>query len=681
MTPTHVTFWNIPLDGIVLYPLAAAAIAIAVYGLVRRIRRWKIARAVYSSGQWGLRAVSFVKLVFTDGLGHRRFLRDPYPGIMHFFMFWGTLFLFAGTIIDASSHYGPHYNVGNFYLGASFIFDIMGLLVLVGITIAAYRRYVQRPDRLDSLPGDAVGLALLAGIVVTGYFVEGARLAVPEPSDAAYHIWSPVGMTLSGLFDSMSQSAREGWHRGFWYLHSVLALATIAYVALTVNKLSHIVVSTVNTYFRPLGPKTVMQPIDIEKVETMGAGKIEEFRWKDMLDLDSCTRCGRCQDNCPTYLSGKALSPKKVIQDLKTHWLEQSAKPAAQSIEGPSKAMVGDVIADQVIWDCTSCRSCEEQCPVYIEPVHKIMEMRRYLALMTGKLPDGVQTTLRSMQQRGHPWAGSQYLRLRDDWTKEAEIARLTPGQKADTLFWVGCTGALVDRNVKVTLAVTRLLKLAGVDFGVLGGEETCCGDPARRLGYELQFQEMAQKNIQMFQEHGIKRIVATCPHCFNVIKKEYPQFGGKFEVVHHSQLLAELLERGRLKLDSKVGTTVTYHDPCYLGRYNDVYSPPRRVLSRVFRHAPKEMKRSRWKSFCCGGGGGHMWMEEVGGQRINEMRCDDILNTGAEVAVTACPYCLQMVETGMERKRATDPIRILDIAEAVELGATGNVTPGGKTA
>ncbi|MDO8473277.1 MAG: heterodisulfide reductase-related iron-sulfur binding cluster [Dehalococcoidia bacterium] len=666
MQPTHITFWNIPLDGIVLYPLAAVTVFLAGYVLVRRIRRWKIARGAYSPGKWGYRTVSFIKLILTDGLGHRRFLRDPYPGIMHFFIFWGFIVLFAGTLIDATSHYGPHYNTGNFYLTTSLILDILGLFVLIGVGIAAYRRYVQRPGRLDNQPGDAISLALVAAMVITGYLVEGARLSVPEPSDAAYHIWSPAGMVLSGLFDGLSVGAREGWHRGFWYLHVALVLGTISYVSLSANKLSHIVISTINTYFRPLGPKTVMQPIDIEKAETMGVGKIEEFRWKDMLDLDSCTRCGRCQDNCPAHLSGKALSPKKVIQDLKGHWRQTTAAKREETAQAPS--MIGDVIAEQVLWDCTSCRSCEEQCPVYIEPVYKIMEMRRYQALMAGKLPDTAQTTLRNMQQRGHPWAGIGNLRLREDWAKEAGISKLSPGQQVETLLWVGCTGALVDRNVKVTLATTRLLRQAGVDFGVLGGDEICCGDPARRLGYELQFQEMAQKNIESFREHGIKRIVTPCPHCMNAIKNEYPQFGGDFEVLHHSQFLADLLDQGKLKVGAKLDKAATYHDPCYLGRYNDAYSAPRRAISRVFRHKVREMERSRWKSFCCGGGGGHMWMEEVGGKRINDMRCDQVMETGAQMAVTACPFCLQMLETGMERKGVKESFQITDIAEAVEL-------------
>ncbi|MEW6034580.1 MAG: heterodisulfide reductase-related iron-sulfur binding cluster, partial [Chloroflexota bacterium] len=530
MAPTHETFWNIPTDGLILYPLAAVAVGILVYALLRRIRLWRMGKGKTELGGWGKRVLSFIGIGVTDGLFHRRFLRDPYPGLMHLLIFWGCIILLIGTFLDVLSHYGLHFMKGGFYLVSSLVLDIFGILILVGVAVAAYRRYVQRPGRLDNQPGDGLALILIALVVITGYLVEGFRLSVPEPGDAGYAVWSPVGAVLAGAFDGLGEDSRLAWHQGLWWTHSLLVLSAIAYLSLSNNKLSHVIVSTVNAFLRPLGPKSVLQPIDIEKAETMGVGKLEEFRWKDLLDLESCTRCGRCQDNCPTHLSDKALSPKKVIQDLKAHWLEQAARPASEGEEQAGPSMVGEVIPEQAIWDCTSCRSCEEQCPVYIQPLHKIMEMRRYLALMLGKLPETAQITLRNMQQRGHPWAGSQYLRLRDDWLKEVGISKLASGQQSETLLWVGCTGALAERNVKVTAAVVKLLRQAGVEFGVLGGDETCCGDPARRLGYELQFQEMAQRNIQMFQDHGVKRIITFCPHCYNVLKNEYTQFGGSFQ-------------------------------------------------------------------------------------------------------------------------------------------------------
>jgi len=675
--PTHETFWNINVGGIVLYPLAALSLGIFIYALVRRSRLWQEGKAPVGFGPWRRRIFSSVRLAFTEILGHRRLLRHPYPGLMHLALFWGAITLLIGTVLDSLSHYTVHFMQGRFYLVSSAILDIMGLLLLVGVGVAAYRRYVQRPVRLDNRPEDGVSLAVIALLVVSGFFVEALRTSVPEPADSGYAAWWPAGQALSLAFSGLSQGARLAWHQAAWWTHAALVLGGIVYLSLTANKLSHIIFSTTNTLLRPLGPKSVLAPIDLEKAETMGAGKIADFSWKDVLELDACTRCGRCQDNCPAHLSGKGLSPKKVVQDLKAHWLQGVGKPSATEGQQPPVEMVGGVITDQAIWDCTSCRSCEEQCPVYVRPLHKIMEMRRYLALMVGRLPDTAQASLRNMQQRGHPWAGSQYLRLRDDWLKEAGLHKLGEGEECDTLLWVGCTGALVDRNVKVTLALVRLMGQAGVKFGVLGGNETCCGDPARRLGYELQYQEMAQRNIQAFLEHKVQRIVTPCPHCFNVLKNEYPQLGGGFEVLHHSEYLARLLAQGRLKVGRQMEKRVTYHDPCYLGRYNDKYNAPREAIGMVFHGKLHEMGRSKWQSFCCGGGGGHTWVEESGGLRINEMRCEQALGTGAEIAVTACPFCLQMLENGLERKQSKDKLQILDLAEVV---AQASTLPQAKT-
>lgn len=657
-----------------LYPLAAIAVGLFIYALVRRSRLWQAGKAPVQLGPWRRRVLSFVGLGLTELLGHSRLLRHPLPGLMHLALFWGAIALLIGTVLDSLSHYTVHFMQGRFYLIASMALDIFGLVLLVGVVVAAYRRYVQRPDRLDSRREDGVSLAVISLLVVSGFFVEAFRISVPEPADAGYAAWSPVGHVLSLAFGGMSEGGRLAWHQAVWWAHAALVFGGIVYLSLTANKLSHIIFSTTNVFLRPLGPKSALEPIDLEKAETMGAGRIADFTWRDVLELDACTRCGRCQDNCPAHLSGKDLSPKKVVQDLKAHWLKEVSAPGATEEAAPVD-IAGSVIAEQSVWDCTSCRSCEEQCPVHVRPLHKVMEMRRYLALMAGRLPETAQASLRNMQQRGHPWAGSQYLRLRDDWLKEAGLQKLDTVDECDTLLWVGCTGALVDRNVKVTTALAGLMRQAGVKFGVLGGNETCCGDPARRLGYELQYQEMAQRNIQAFREHKVQRIVTPCPHCFNVLKNEYPQLGGGFEVVHHSEYLAYLLAQGRLKVARTLDRQVTYHDPCYLGRYNDQYNAPRRALGLVLSGKPREMARSKWQSFCCGGGGGHTWVEESGGERINEMRCQQALDTGVEVAVTACPFCLQMLENGLERKQAKDKLQILDLAEVV---AQASAPPAG---
>jgi Fe-S oxidoreductase len=330
--------------------------------------------------------------------------------------------------------------------------------------------------------------------------------------------------------------------------------------------------------------------------------------------------------------------------------------------------MIGDVVTEDEIWACTTCGACQEVCPVNIEHVRKIIELRQNLVMAQNKMPESAQIMLRNLQSRGHPWSGAQSLRLRGDWTNDQELEILSQGDSADTLFWVGCTGALVERNVKATLSMTRVLKAAGVDFAVLGDTETCCGDPARRAGYDFQFQILAEDNIELLKSYNIKEIITSCPHCYNTIKHEYPMYGGDFKVVHYTQLVADLVSQGKLKLINELDSLVTYHDPCYLSRYNEVFMEPRRVLQAIPKARLKEMERSRKTTFCCGGGGGHMWIEEQHGTtKINQIRMEEVIESGAETVVTACPYCLQMLEEGIEQKGIKDSLKAKDLVELVD--------------
>jgi Fe-S oxidoreductase len=339
---------------------------------------------------------------------------------------------------------------------------------------------------------------------------------------------------------------------------------------------------------------------------------------------------------------------------------------ADQSDNGPT--LVGEAPNEDEIWACTTCAACQEVCPVYVEHIVKIIDLRRNLVLEQNKMPETAQRMLRNMQSRGHPWAGIQSLRLRGDWTNDLELKILAPGDTAHTLFWVGCTGALVERNVAATLSMARVLKAAGVDFAVLGEAEACCGDPARRAGYEFQFQILAEENIELLKSYNIQEIITSCPHCYHTLKHEYPGFGGDFRVVHYTQFIADLIGQGKLKLTNGLNTKLTYQDPCYLGRYNGVYQEPRQILEAVPGATLKEMDRSRNTGFCCGGGGGHMWIEEQPGTtKINQMRFEDVLKTGAETVVTACPYCLQMFEESIEHKEMKDSVQAKDLVEVVE--------------
>jgi Fe-S oxidoreductase len=453
----------------------------------------------------------------------------------------------------------------------------------------------------------------------------------------------------------------------------LIALGATAYVALYFNRLWHIVIAPINVFFRNLEPRGALIPIDLETAENFGASKVEDFTWKHLMDLDACTRCGRCQDNCPAYLSGKPLSPKKVVQDLKSSLLEQAPLLFKSQGNGDqnakTKTLIGEVIAEDEIWNCTTCFACHEACPVWIEPMAKIVEMRRNLVLEQASIPETGLGALKSIEARGHPWSGTKLTRT--DWADGLDIKTLAEDSDIDTLFWVGCTEALEERSTRVAQAIARLLKLADINFGILGAEESCCGDPARRLGNEYLFQMQAQKNIELMKSYNVKRIVTGCPHCYNTIKHEYRQFGGEFEVMHHTEFIAELLQEGKIRVIKSARGLAAYHDACYLARYNNILEAPRQILNNLPDITLVELERNRERGFCCGAGGGHLWLEEQKrGERINEMRTEQVIDTKARIVATACPYCLQMFEDGIKTKAAEESLKAMDVAELVEQSA-----------
>ncbi|MBE9502355.1 MAG: 4Fe-4S dicluster domain-containing protein [Chloroflexi bacterium] len=673
MEESREIFWNIGSSGHILYYLLIPLAAILAYAVYRRYRLWRLGRPDNRLSDLGKSLRAFIVTGIVDGLIHRRFLREPYPGLMHFLIFWGAIVFLLGAATDFVTHYLIGGLEGKPYLGASFVVDVLGLAVLVGLGIAVYRRYIQRPDRLDNKPEDAIALSLIFVIVLTGFIIEGLRIAALDPDWGA---WSPGGWVMAQIFGGLSVGTLETIHKSLWWFHVGLALGAIVYVALTFSSLAHIVVSPFNVLFRSLRPKGALAPIDLETAEVYGAAKIDDFTWKHLLDLDSCTRCGRCQDVCPAYLSGKALSPKKVIQDLKQHWLEMSpsllAAKAGGGNEGNpgnpgenSASMIGDVITTEVIWDCTTCRACMEVCPVFIEHIDKIIDMRRNLVLEQAEIPETSEMVLRCIEDRGHTCRGTTY--TRGDWCVPLGLPSIAEDKDVDIVYWVGCASSLEDRSIKIAVALANVLKAAGVKVGVMSEDETCCGEPARRMGNEYLFQMQVQKNIEAFNKHGIKKILVSCPHCYNTFKNEYPQFGGEIEVVHHSQFIADLIRQGRLKLTNGLEQIVTYHDACYLGRHNDIYDSPREVVKGIPQVRMVEMERNRRRSFCCGGGGGHFWIEEREGVRISEMRIEQALKTNAGILATACPYCLQMFEDAIKAKEATESLKSMDIAELVE--------------
>jgi Fe-S oxidoreductase/nitrate reductase gamma subunit len=679
MEPTREIYWNIAA-GALIYLFAAAAVATLGWGVFRRVRLWRLGTPELRTDRLGERLRGLLVEVFA----HRRPLRDPLPGVAHLLIFYGFLAQFVATSLIALQEWtGIHFLRGSFYLGYSLLSDVFGLLGLVGLGIAFWRRAVTRPARLHSVLDDWVALGLLLLIFVQGFVVEGLRIAVTElEQQPGLAPWSPGGYAVALALAGLPPDALRAVHRVTWWFHGVTALAFLGYLAY--GKLAHIFYGAANVFLRNLEPTGRLRHPDIEELaerepdalENLGVDAIEEHSWKSLLDLDACMNCGRCEEVCPAHLSGVALSPRKLIRDMKDHL--GAVGPALLAGEGEENAasarppLFGDgsdpdatpAVLEEEIWGCRTCGACQRECPVYIEHVPKIVGMRQNLVMTQSRMGEAAQQFLKNMDDRMHPWAGAS--RDREEWFQDLDVKVLGRGDRAEYLFWVGCTGAMIDRNVSVTRAMVRVLQAAGVDFAVLGAEEVCTGDPARRAGGELTFQICAKTNIETLASYGVEKIISTCPHCFNTFKNEYPDFGGSYEVIHHTELIRDLLASGRLKLKRGL-ESVTYHDPCYLGRHNDVYDAPRRVLEDLAEGGQlRELPRSRSRSLCCGAGGGYAWMDDDPQQRINHMRLEEVKACGARTAAVSCPFCMQMFEDALNALDPERRVRAADIAELV---------------
>jgi len=698
MPATRQVYWNI--DGHVwLYLFFAITLMVLGYGVYRRLRLWKMGQP---ENRWQ-EVWAGIKDILVYGLGHKRILKEGYPGIMHLSIVLGFLFLvFATAVITLHADLGLPLFQGNLYLFIKFTANFFGLAAILGILMAFVRRYILRPDRLDNKPDDAITLGLIFAILVTGFLIQGARMAAePDP----WAIWGFVGYWLiTPLQTLFNEGELLSLHKLLWWIHLALAFLFMAYFPY--SKLFHVILGPLNQFFRKRGAVGVPALIDFEdeSVENYGISEFKELSWKTLFNSDACLRCGRCQDNCPAYVSGKHLNPKQIIQDLRVRMEEEGkalaearkfakknanspgAAEAASTKEmignaasnvkdeeeelliAPGRALIGEVIPEEDLWACTTCRSCEEQCPVFVEHVDKTIDLRRNLVLTEARFPAEAQLAFRNMENNGNPWGIG--------WSKRAEflsgleVPTMEENPEAEILYWPGCSGAFDARNQKVAAAVVRLLRQANVNFAILGNEEKCCGDSARKLGNEFLFQTLAGENIEVMKSYGVKKILTQCPHCFNLLKHEYPQLGGDFEVVHHTTYFRELLQDGRLTLgkyedkkSSRAPLKVTYHDSCYLGRYNQIYREPRELL-RLAGLTIIEMPRHGGKSFCCGAGGGRMWLEEHGGQRINELRTKEALTTGAELVGSACPFCLTMINDGINAQEGAVQVKALDVAE-----------------
>lgn len=708
-TPYREVLWNISQHWIV-YPCFLLALALAVYFFVRRARLWKIGLPENRSDRPRERFLGMLR----DALLQVKVAERKGSGLVHVAMYTAMIILLIATAtVAAQADLGLPLVQGPFYLYfLSLAVDIAGAAFCAAMVACIVRRLANRS--LESRSEDYLVLIALLVIGVTGFVLEGLRIAGTDDPWAA---WSPVGALFAQPFLGWDAAQISAVHAGLWYFHMAVAFALIGWW--TYAKLVHVLLVPRAVYHRSLAPKGELPFIDMEDegLLTMGAGTLEELTWKDLFDTQACIRCNRCQDACPAYATGKPLSPKGLMQDLGAELerrgpviyrlqkevrrgadgataAEGSAAPGAAEGAGAAvpvppptaaelvaaadlteeeravcdRTLVGDLIAPEALWSCTTCGACMEVCPAFLEHTPKIVKMRTYQVSMESAFPAEAQATFRHMEHNGNPWGLGWQTRAK--WAEGLDVPTLAEHPTAEYLYWPGCSGAFDSRNRKVSEALVHLLKRAGVDFAILGNEEKCCGDAARRMGNEFVYFMMASENIATLDGYGVKKIIVQCPHCYQALARDYPQLGGTYEVIHHSELLAQLAAAGRLPVAAAgkaggavgaEGARVCFHDSCYLGRYQDVYDEPRAVL-RAAGATVVEMERHGANSFCCGAGGGRMWLEEGAGERVNVARSAQALATDPTLVACACPFCLTMLADGMVSMDST--VAVKDIAE-----------------
>lgn len=635
------------------------------YRVWRLYQPLRTAQPTTRRGDTGTRVGRVATMVF----GQSKMFDRPVIGVAHFLIFWGFLILTLAllqVLADGLIH-GLRLPLisSRFYIGLN---DILAVVVIVALAYAAFRRSRLRPRGLTTQPDAWVIIGMISGHLSSLLLAEGFAAAAfgnHEPH------WSLAGYVLGGPLGAFGETFAKVGFVGFYWIHILLVMGLLIFIPL--SKHFHVFTSPFNVYLKSTKPKGELAKIEnIEEAETFGVSKVQQFTWKDILDGYACTECGRCTNACPANLTDKPLDPKKIVVDLRLATYAQAGmqmaarhEPRTITAETP---LIGEdgLIKDEELWSCTTCMACVEACPVAIEHVPKIVDMRRNLVLEETRFPSELTKVFNSLERNSNPFG--LRARTRADWAKGLGLKILSehPDDPVDVLYWVGCYGSFDERNQKVAKSLARILQTAGINFGILGVEETCTGDPARRSGNEYLYQILAQGTVETLQGYGVKKIVTACPHCMNTIKNEYPQFGGDFEVVHHSQFIADLMKSGRIKLEE--GTSkkaITFHDPCYLGRYNDVYDAPREVVSGLGVEVT-EMRRSRNKALCCGGGGGRAFMEERIGKKMSHNRLGDVLETGSDTLAAGCPFCITMFEDAIGSTGNAEKVQVEDIAELV---------------
>ncbi|MGG2063381.1 heterodisulfide reductase-related iron-sulfur binding cluster [Bacillus sp. S14(2024)] len=646
-------------------------------------------------------------LIKGNVFGQKKLLKDKKSGIMHVMFFYGFILVQFGAIdfIWKGLAPGSHLPLGPLYSAFTFFQEIVTLIILIAVFWAFYRRYIEKLVRLKRNFKAGLVLIFIGGLMLSvllgngmGIIWHGEELSWSEP----------IASAIAYLFSGIGETAATVVFYFAWWLHLLILLTFLVYVPQ--SKHAHLIAGPANVYFSRLTNPGKLEKIDFEDEtqETFGVGKIEDFKQTQLIDLYACVECGRCTNMCPATGTGKMLSPMDLILKLRDHLTDKGAAVTSRAPWVPTVAfnntkgnqlammaagdgqhesaatlaynssLIGDVITETEIWACTTCRNCEDQCPVMNEHVDKIIDLRRYLVLTEGKMDPEAQRALTNIERQGNPWGLNR--KERETWrTMEEEVSIPTVKEKAkageefEYLFWVGSMGSYDNRSQKIALSFAKLMNEAGISFAILGNKEKNSGDTPRRLGNEFVFQEMANKNIEEFEKAGVKKIVTIDPHAYNTFKNEYPDFGLQAEVYHHTELLAQWVKEGRLKPVHRVEETITYHDSCYLGRYNEVYEAPRNILKAIPGVNLIEMERNRETGMCCGAGGGLMWMEETAGSRINVARTEQALATSPTIIGTGCPYCLTMISDGTKAKEVEERVQTLDITEILERSVIGS--------
>ena len=653
--------------------LMAMALVGAFSWFILRVRRLVgLMKAVEGKSDFVLdRIGARVKVIFTDVLGQANVRRKPLIGIAHMMILFGFLAVQPHSLELMVKGVFPFFEVAHlfptFYGGFLFVADMLAFLVLAGFGYALYRRLLVRPGYLTMGADANLIILFTCVIIVTFHLINAFQTLLPVNGGFDYRGVFPVSAFLTGFFNLKALSATQiffGYEISYW-IHMATILGFLVYIP--GSKHLHLLAAAPNVYLKRLEREKAVAKTDIENesAETFGLGKVSELNWKNVLNLYACTECGRCEEQCPAAATGKPLSPKKLIHDFKVDLLNQAEAVLTHDKERVKPIVLEDApVTGDVLFSCTTCRACEEICPVNIEHLDFIIESRKHRVLMESDFPPELQATFTNLENQFNPWGFSSDSRA--EWCQGLDVPLMADHPEAQVLYFVGCAGSFDDRGKKISQALVRVLKRAGVDFAILGPEEACNGDIARRAGNEYVAQMLIRQNIEVFSQYKPKKILTGCPHCFNAIKNEFPQFGAHYPVVHHTEFLFDLVRQGRLPIKGSNFGETTFHDSCYLGRWNDIYDAPRQLIRGANKGLKiTEMVRSLDKGFCCGAGGGRMFMEEHLGTYINVHRAKEVAATGAKTVAAACPFCITMLKDGLAE--IGSPVIVKDVAEIID--------------